>query len=167
MHLDLSDLVEGLGKKVLLVQADAAAEGILIAKTSGRRGFARQAVLYTAFQRSPQEAREKHGVVAKPAPMGLTRHHGYFAGKAAAVDLGIINAKDADDKRRKQARLVAIARGHGLICGADWGDPVHFELAIDGKRMDVAAEYIRLGEKLDRIAGNIITVTPPLPGGGA
>lgn len=167
MPIDLSDLHPDLVAKVLSLQSAAFKEGITFAKTSGRRTFQMQALFYTTYLRSPQEAREKYGVVAKPAPMGLSRHHGYFQGKAGAVDLGVTNATSPDDKKAKQKRLVILAREQDLICGEDWGDPVHFEIAVGGKRMDTDAQYVKLAEKLDRIDGNIITRTPPLPGGGA
>jgi len=177
--LDLADLHPDLAEKVRELQARAATEGIYFVKTSGARGFAKQATLYTAYQRSPKDARTKYGVVAKPAPMGLTRHHPYFGGKAAAVDLAVTGIAAGAARDAAQRLLGLMAEDIGLVWG--WradppgdpdGDPVHFELKlVDGMPIDTAREYIRLGERLDRIAGYLTstppTSTPPLPGGGA
>lgn len=164
--MDVADLLPELGTKANELESRAAAEGISIAKTSGARGYGYQAVLYETWRRNPGVARTKYGVVAQPAPVGLSRHHPFYNGKAAAFDAGITNAKDRADKNAKQQRVIDLAREIGLRCGADWGDPVHFELSsIDGKPLDPFAQYKLLADKLDRIAGNFVTSTPALPGG--
>ncbi len=153
--MDLSDLDPAFAEKILLLETDAAAEGIRFVKTSGRRSFTKQAILDKAYADDPAKARLEHGVVADPAPMGLSRHHGFVDGKALAVDLGVVES-NPDQRAHKQYRLGELGEKRGLYWGGRMKpkpDNVHFEQLIGGKRFDVRAEAIRLGEILDRVLG--------------
>jgi hypothetical protein len=146
-----ADLIAKLGE----LEPLAAAENLTFVVTSGARGFRKQALLYVTFKRSPTEAREKYGVVSKPAPMGLTRHHPYFGGCCAAVDLGFPHVEPGS-KWHAQQRLGELAESIGLLWGGRWATPdrVHFELTtVEGKPVSTDEEYLKLGGQLDRIAG--------------
>jgi len=121
--------------------------------TSGARGFAKQAKFWLAYKNSPTEARAKYGIVARPAPMGYSRHHPYFDGKAAAVDV-VVDEPNPTLRARKQEQLGQLAGACGLRWGGNWGDPVHFELLmVGGKLIDPSVELVRLAERLDRLSG--------------
>lgn len=142
-------LHSALISKLYILEREAAAVGIQFVVTSGVRGYEHQATLYTAYLANPKEAYRKYGVVAKPAPMGMTRHHPLLDGKAIAVDLDVLEDDDIA-KKLKQDRLGALARTIGLVWGADWGDKVHFELGDQtGARFDLSKHYISLGATLD------------------
>ncbi len=145
-----------LQEKCRLLEAAAVKEGITIKAESGVRGFQRQALLWSVFRRSPSEAYKRFGVVSQPAPAGWSRHHPYFDGFCAAVDISV--TASASLKKEHQDKLGQLARECGLVWGGDWKKPdrVHFELAqIGGKPLDLETEYIRMGGKLDRAVGFI------------
>lgn len=131
-----------------LLEVKAKAAGLPFRVSSGFRGFAYQARLYMAFRADPAAALRDYGVVARPAPMGVSRHHPFFDGKSVAVDLALL--LPSPDKTKDQAALGALGEAAGLKWGGAWGDPVHFELrSLNGKLLDITTEYIRLGEVLD------------------
>lgn len=86
--IDTHDLHPELAALIRELERLAAADGIFPSRASGARGFRRQAQLLRTWQldRTPdkREARAA-GIVAKPAPMGLSRHHPFYGGKSAAV----------------------------------------------------------------------------------
>jgi len=119
--LDLTDLTPDLRVRVDALIAIANSEGISVVKTSGLRTFAEQADLYRAYR----EGRHKYPAAAP----GLSRHHGYWSGLTAAVDLSPVDA-DPDTIEHQKDRLGILARDIALVWGGDWKTPdrVHFEL---------------------------------------
>lgn len=144
------ELVEALGHLAL----EASAHGIAFACVSGARSFHRQALLYMTYRRSPEEARLKYGVVAAPAPMGVSRHHRFYDGRAIACDLRP-EAADAAEKVMKLRTLGRLAPALGLVWGGTWSRPdtVHFELAsVAGEIVNVESAFLALAKKLDALA---------------
>lgn len=132
------------------------AEGLgPLKETSGARGFRKQALMYVAYKQSPSVAYQRYGVVAKPAPPGLSRHHPFFNGKAAAVDAVFdVQGLTKEEKRKRHERAGELAESIGLRWGGRWGDPVHFEIVtIDGRRVDVFDECVSVCAQLDRLIG--------------
>jgi len=150
MMLDISDLRTDFGAKIRELEVLAIKEGIHPAKTSGARGLAHQARLYVAWRGWTKAGRIGNapmGMVAEPSPAGVSRHHPFYEGKAAAVDLDAGPGAAGTDP--KQARLTELARSIGLKCGLDWGDPVHYEMPD----VDPFKEYVALMGRLDRQLG--------------
>lgn len=132
-------------------------DGIAFRVTSGARTFERQALLYAAWRKNPAEARSLYGVVSAPAPMGVSRHHPFFSGMAAAVDLAVVN-RDGQEKTAAQEVLGNLAGAIGLRWGGEWGDRVHFELReVGGRPLDVWDLYQSLARRLDALAAGDAT----------
>ena len=148
--IDVSDLHAELGAKVRELEVKAAGIGLTFRKTSGARTFKHQAELYSAWRQWEQAGSRPPaplGMVSAPSPMGVSRHHPYFEGRAAAVDLSV-----GDSHSHDQDRLIEIARAIGLRCGVDWGDRLHFELAkVGGIPLNPFAQLVRMGEALDEV----------------
>jgi len=125
----------------------AGLEGLTVVKVSGARTFGRQAYLYTLWKTDPARA-IREGIVSQPAPAGVSRHHPFLHGKAAAVDLDADSATPGTKDSPKQHRLGEIAISLGLTWGGSWvnhPDYVHFELP----GFDVWYHYERLMKLVD------------------
>lgn len=131
----------------------AAGSGLKVRQTSGVRSFLRQAMLYNAYVKDPKMAREKYGVVSKPAPMGRSNHNPDASGLASAVDLKAswIDAENhaGEDAQDKLGELATSIKG--LTWGGTWRhkDRVHFQESD----MDMARRYEQIGARIDRENG--------------
>lgn len=154
--VDLDDLAPALTEKLdeLYDLWTSRHPGERFVLTSGLRSFGRQAELYVAWHRDGATvARDTFGVLGKPSPAMMSRHHPQpeHGWKATAADIAV-RGYPSPMKQSRQQELAIAAEEVGLISGRTWNDPWHVELPpTPGTSSGKWERYLDLARRFDEL----------------